>query len=115
MAASQSCSAAWWLWLCRQAAVWAAAMLAVGAVTRWRRGAAVSALVLAGCLGEMPLCWETCKAVRQAWMPCLVGHVLEAAGADLSKIGEASGQDFQASWRTAAARELTCVSAFGIL
>lgn len=56
VAASQGCGAAWWLWLCRQAAVWAAVMLAVGLAVRWRRCAAVSTLVLAGCLGEVLQC-----------------------------------------------------------
>lgn len=35
--------------------MWAAVMLAVGAATGWRRCAAVSMLVLAGCLGEVLL------------------------------------------------------------
>ncbi|KAL4450710.1 hypothetical protein ABPG77_001066 [Micractinium sp. CCAP 211/92] len=72
VAASQSCGAAWWLWMCRQAAVWAAVMLVLGAATGWRRCAAVSTLVLAGCLGLLAaVAWRQAARTVQERMPHL--------------------------------------------
>ncbi|KAL4433764.1 hypothetical protein ABPG75_000205 [Micractinium tetrahymenae] len=72
VAPTYSCGAAWWLWLCRQAAVWAAAILAVAALTRWRRGAAVSALVLAACLGLLAaVAWQQAARTVRDKMPHL--------------------------------------------